>query len=186
MTERNDYIENFDGCQLPSVPHFSEGPAKFGPQPFILRFKRTFARPWNYHVKKWLKKIVKYMEKRKKKNGSAVVNPALNFPVGQLKTGDWVQVRSKEEIESTLDRFKELRGCAFLADMWQYVGTTHRVLKVMERFLDERDYKVKKVRNIILLDGVICTGTPAFGPCDRSCFLFWREEWLKKVEGPAQ
>jgi hypothetical protein len=52
----------------------------------------------------------------------------------------------------------------------------------MERFLDERDYKVKKARGIILLEGVICRGTPVFGRCDRCCYLFWREEWLEKIE----
>jgi hypothetical protein len=60
--------------------------------------------------------------------------------------------------------------------MWQYCGTTQRVLQSMEHFLDERDYKVKKVKGIVLLEGVIYQGTPVFGRCDRSCFLFWREE----------
>jgi len=42
---------------------------------------------------------------------------------------------------------------------------------------------VKKVKGVVLLDGVICRGTPAFGRCDRCCHLFWREEWLEKIEG---
>lgn len=98
-----------------------------------------------------------------------------------LKAGDWVRVRSWEEIQPMLDPFKETSGCAFLEDMRKYCGTKQRVFKSMERFLDERDYKVKKVRGVILLENVICGGTPAFGRCDRSCFLFWREEWLEKV-----
>ena len=100
---------------------------------------------------------------------------------GKLNTGDWVRVRSWEEIQPMLDPFKETRGCAFLEDMRQYCGTKQRVLKSMERFLDERDYKVKKVRGVILLENVICNGTPTFGKCDRCCFLFWREEWLEKI-----
>jgi hypothetical protein len=103
--------------------------------------------------------------------------PAITFQVGE-----WVRVRSEEEIRSTLDPFKELKGCAFLENMVQYCGTRQHVLKVMQRFLDERDYKVKKVRGVILLENVICSGTPAFGACDRCCFLFWREEWLEKIE----
>jgi hypothetical protein len=69
--------------------------------------------------------------------------------------------------------------------MWQYCGQEFRVLKVMERFLDERDYKVKKVRNLVLLENVICHGTTVFGQCDRCCHLFWRSEWLEKIEGPT-
>jgi hypothetical protein len=38
---------------------------------------------------------------------------------------------------------------------------------------------------VAILDGVICNGTEDFGPCDRSCFFFWREEWLEKVD-PGQ
>jgi len=101
----------------------------------------------------------------------------------KLNSGDWVRIRSREEIQSMLDPFRETRGCAFLEDMYKYCGTKQRVYKSMERFLDERDYKVKKVRGVILLENVICGGTPAFGRCDRSCFLFWREEWLEKVAG---
>ena len=101
----------------------------------------------------------------------------------KLNAGDWVHVRSWEEIQSMLDPFKETRGCAFLEDMRKYCGTKQRVLKSMERFLDERDYKVKKARGVILLDNVICNGTPTFGKCDRCCFLFWREEWLEKITG---
>jgi hypothetical protein len=54
----------------------------------------------------------------------------------------------------------------------------------MERFLDERDYKVKKAKGIVLLKDVICHGTPVFGRCDRCCHLFWRVEWLEKIEQP--
>ncbi len=104
-------------------------------------------------------------------------------PPGKLNAGDWVRVRSREEIQTMLDLFKETRGCAFLDEMSKYCGTKQRVLKSMERFLDERDYKVKKARGVILLENVICDGTPAFGKCDRCCFLFWREEWLEKVTG---
>jgi hypothetical protein len=99
----------------------------------------------------------------------------------KLKAGDLVRVRTMEEIQVMLDPFRETRGCAFLEDMYQYCGTQQRVFKSMERFLDERDYKVKKVSGVILLENVICSGTPAFGKCDRSCFLFWREEWLEKI-----
>ena len=95
-----------------------------------------------------------------------------------------MRVRSLEEIQKTLNPFKELKGCAFLEDMQKYCGSEQRVLKVMERFLDERDYQVKKARGIVLLEGVFCQGTPVFGPCDRSCLLFWREEWLEKIPEP--
>jgi hypothetical protein len=102
-----------------------------------------------------------------------------------LQAGDRVRVRSLEEIQATLNPWKELKGCAFLPYMVDYCETTQRVLQPVNRFLDERDYKVKKARGVVLLEGVICSGTPVFGRCDRGCHLFWREEWLVKIDSPS-
>ena len=85
-------------------------------------------------------------------------------------------------IQATLDAWGEFKRCLFMEDMWPYCGTTQKVLKRVERFVDERDYKVKKASGVVLLEGVICQGTPLFGRCDRCCFYFWREEWLEKVD----
>jgi hypothetical protein len=91
-------------------------------------------------------------------------------------------VRSQEEIEATLNHLRQARGCTFMAEMASYCGTVQQVLKPMERFVDERDLRVKKCKGLILLEGVMCQGTTEFGRCDRSCFMFWREEWLEKIE----
>ena len=99
-----------------------------------------------------------------------------------IKAGDLVRVRSRAEIESTLDGWNELKGCAIMPDMWQYCGTKQRAFKVVERFVDERDYRLKKGTGIILLEGLICQGTIDYGRCDRSCFYFWREEWLENID----
>jgi hypothetical protein len=180
-------MEDLSGCQIPCLPKMAEGNAEFDPQPLDKRFKRALARPWNYYIKKYLKRTITlfkgwYTKINRKDNSSTVGEDKLVMI--HLKSGDWVRVRSLEEIQNTLNPFKELKGCAFLEDMKQYCGTEQRVLKVMERFLDERDYQVKKVKGIVLLEGVYCQGTPVFGRCDRSCLSFWREEWLEKVPEP--
>jgi hypothetical protein len=175
-------MSDFDGCQLPCVPKFSVGPAKPAKQTFVGRVKRLLAVPWNLHVKKWLKQG--YYTSVRWRGISAHQQAAKDFiPAVAFNQGDWVRVRSREEILSTLDPFKELKGCAFLPEMYKYCGTQQRVLRAMQYFMDERDYKLKKVRGVILLENVICNGTAAFGACDRCCFLFWREEWLEKSTG---
>lgn len=172
-------MSNFDGCQLPNVPKFSIGPAEPMEKSLIGRIKRLLAFPWNRYVKKWLKQAY-YISIRR--GGSSAQMATEDFaPAVSFKTGDLVRVRARAEISATLNPFKESKGCAFLTEMQQYCGTTQRVLQVMERFLDERDYKVKKARGIVLLEGVICRGTPAFGRCDRCCHFFWREEWLERI-----
>lgn len=110
-------------------------------------------------------------------------NTALDTqPSQRLNAGDLVRVRSRHEIQATLNHWQSLKGCGFLEEMAGYCGTTQRVLKRVERFIDERDYRLKKASGIVLLDGVICSGTGKTGRCDRACFFFWREEWLEKLE----
>jgi hypothetical protein len=148
------------------------------------RLKRFLAGPWNYLVKPNLKQMVKTVYTWKKGLNMIGKRYTAETPLTQLshlKADDLVRVRDREEIEASLDPFKELKGCAFLEYMWQYCGTTQSVLKPVERFLDERDYKVKKAKGVVLLKGVLCNGTPVFGQCDRACHLFWREEWLEKI-----
>lgn len=99
----------------------------------------------------------------------------------KLAPGDMVRVLSKEEIQKTLNNWNQLNRCSFMEEMWPHCGTTQRVLKRVEKFLDERDYLIKKCKGIIILDGVMCQGTKDFGACDRACYFFWREEWLEKI-----
>jgi hypothetical protein len=176
--ESRGSMDNVEGCQLPCLPKMAYGTVKVDPMPFFVRVKRSLAVPWNYHVKRWLKSLY-YVRFEKKRGVQTVSNEDIS---PSLKNGDRVRVRSCEKIQATLNPFKELKGCAFLPEMWQYCGTEQRVLQVMERFLDERDYKVKKVKGLALLENVICRGTPVFGRCDRCCHFFWREEWLERVE----
>lgn len=172
---------DFNGCQLPCVPKFANGPVRL---PFVSikrSVKQFLSFPWNSYIKRWLKNTYSTYNHLKGISNSQITAEALRNN-DSLNKGDFVIVRSREEIESTLDPFKELKGCAFLPDMYNYCGTRQRVFRSMQHFIDERDYKLKKTRGIILLENVYCTGTVVFGPCDRSCFLFWREEWLKKIE----
>jgi hypothetical protein len=44
----------------------------------------------------------------------------------------------------------------------------------------EHTGEFRRMKNTVLLDGVLCDGWG--GACDRSCFFFWREAWLKRVD----
>lgn len=101
-----------------------------------------------------------------------------------LHPGDRVRIRSESEIRATLGNWNDLKGCIFMEEMWDHCGTTERVFKRIGQFLDERDYQMKKVNGLVILENVFCQGTVDFGPCDRSCFFFWREEWLETLEEP--
>jgi hypothetical protein len=169
-------------CQVPSLQQIAEGPGEVPPESFSRRVKLAIRRRLNPTKERTLKKHTNNLMNRFRKATGKSTKPASppqkNPP---LQTGDVVRVRSMEEIKSTLDNWGLLKGCGFMPEMAEYCGTTQRVHKRMERFVDERDLRVKKCRGIILLDGVECHGTAQFGTCDRSCLFFWREEWLEKI-----
>lgn len=99
-----------------------------------------------------------------------------------FKKGDLVRVRPIHEIRSTLDLNCRLKGCRFMPEMEPYCGTVQRVYKQLERFLDECDYTVRKTKGLVSLENIYCQGVAGAGRCDRSCFYFWRVEWLEDLE----
>ena len=171
-------------CQIQGLERISEGYAELGPQPLGFRLKLALARCLSPRqrraVKMHLNNLIDWFFRLTGRSKTSPVPAARGMGTG-LKAGDQVRVRSKEEIQATLNHLNELKGCAFLHDMWQYCNTAQRVLKPMERFMDERDFRMKKCKGVVLLEGLICQGTPEIGRCDRSCFYFWREEWMEKI-----
>ena len=165
-------------CQIECVQTISErhGALNIGWQR-LRRLKRILKRRWRY--------LVNFSREVEQVKGRARRSDARQSNIGALECGDWVRVRSREEIQTTLDRWNQLKGCAFMEEMWPYCGSTYRIFKQVERFMDERDYLVKRCKGIVLLEGVMCKGTKDFGSCDRSCFYFWREEWLEKLPEPG-
>ena len=179
--------EKYDACQLQGVIRNSPT-AKEKKLPPGLKFKRALKRRLSVRADKTLKRaygaVLDIIDGALGKRPPVAVTREASRPV-RLEAGDLVRVRSREEIEATLDRWHALKGCGFLGEMAGYCGTTQRVLKRVERFIDERDYRLKQASGIVLLEGAICSGTGATGRCDRACFFFWREEWLEKLDSPA-
>ncbi len=108
--------------------------------------------------------------------------PALEESLN-LQVGEWVEVKSEAEILATLDAAGRNKGMQFMPQMRRYCGRRFRVYKRLESLLFEESQQRRRIRNTVLLDGLICDGDGV--GCDRSCFFFWRETWLKKVDGPA-
>jgi hypothetical protein len=172
-------------CQFPGLRSISEGEA-VSPPASLLRQVKLFVRrhmtPSQERVfKSKTNALLNWIAAKRGKS----VRPTLVVEYTSkehIQTGDRVRVRAQEQIEATLNNWHQLKGCTFMPEMAAYCGTEQRVLKAMRRFVDERDLRVKKSSGIVLLEGVMCQGTADFGSCDRSCFYFWREEWLEKLE----
>jgi hypothetical protein len=172
-------------CQIPCLQLIAEGIGEVPPESLSRRVKLIVRRRLSPRreraFRRYSNDLINWFY-RLTGRSSKPSAPSTNVSSTRLKAGNLVRVRPREEIEATLNHWRQLKGCTFMPEMVGYCGTTQRVHKVMERFVDERDLRVKRCNGIILLEGVLCEGTADFGRCDRSCFLFWREEWLEKID----
>jgi hypothetical protein len=172
-------------CQIPCLQHIAEGVSEGPPESLSRRAKLIIRRRMSPRREREFKQRTNILFNWFARHTGRTERPASRPTIvaaSKFQAGELVRVRSQETIQSTLNHWRQLKGCTFMPEMAPYCGTTQRVCKRMERFVDERDLRVKKTKGIILLEGLHCQGTAEFGPCDRSCYYFWREEWLEKVE----
>jgi len=101
--------------------------------------------------------------------------------VRKLKVGDWVEVRSRDEILDTLDQNGRLDGMPFMPEMFAFCGKRFQVYKRAHKTCDT----VFPVRGRRVADSVHletrCDGSE-HGGCQASCLLFWKEAWLRRVD----
>jgi len=103
-----------------------------------------------------------------------------------LQPGELVQVRSKAEIMATLEDGVHNRGLSFDAEMAPYCGRTMRVLRRVDRILEEKSGRMLRLRkDCIILEDAVCSGLRCgirrLG-CSKSVYPFWREAWLRRVD----
>jgi hypothetical protein len=98
-----------------------------------------------------------------------------------LKPGELVRVKSKDEIASTLDMHNANRGMSFDGEMVRYCGRESRVLRRVEQIIDEKSGRMMRFKNpCIVLEDVVCTGA-YHRQCPRGIYSYWREIWLERV-----
>jgi hypothetical protein len=107
--------------------------------------------------------------------------------MGKLQAGDWVEVRSKEEILRQLDNQGRLDSLPFMPQMFQYCGKRFKVYKRAHKTCDtiarNWDSPGRSLPDGVHLN-LRCDGQ-AYGGCQAACLIFWKEQWLKPVDGPA-
>ena len=103
----------------------------------------------------------------------------------KLRVGDGVQVKSKEEILATLDKRGRLEGLPFMPEMLKYCGHRYKVYKRAEKtgqYSNFPGYGSRRMFSTVFLEGLRCDGE-YHNECDALCLLYWKEAWLKKVDG---
>jgi len=97
-----------------------------------------------------------------------------------LQPGELVEVKPVEEILATLDGRRGHKGLLWMTGMQKYCGMRCRVHRRVERIMLESNGQMRNMKHTVLLERATCDGAQ-FGGCDRSCFHFWREVWLRRV-----
>ena len=109
-------------------------------------------------------------------------------PLGEvldLRPGEWVQVRSQEEILRTLNPKLRHRGLFFDVEMLPFCGRTYRIHRRVERLIDDKTGLMRLPRSAcFILENVACSGCLSRGRmfCPRSIYPFWHEIWLQRVD----
>jgi hypothetical protein len=98
-----------------------------------------------------------------------------------LRVGDWVQVRTAEEILSTLDQSNSIGELPFMPEMLQYCGKRYRVSKSAHKTCDAVS-AIRRMSRAVHLEDLRCDGEGHDG-CQAGCLLFWKEDWLQPVDG---
>ena len=98
-----------------------------------------------------------------------------------LRAGELVQVRSEAEILATLDSNGRLGAMPFMPEMLQYCGKQFRVFKRAHKSCDTISKTGgRKMESMVHLTDLYCDGA-AHGGCQAGCLIYWKEEWLVRV-----
>jgi hypothetical protein len=99
-----------------------------------------------------------------------------------LRAGDLVEVRSAEEIRATLDENGELAGLPFMPEMLAFCGRRLTVHKVAHKSCDNISRTgLRRMTEAVHLTESRCDGS-GHGGCENRCSLYWKEQWLKRVD----
>jgi hypothetical protein len=104
-----------------------------------------------------------------------------------LKEGEYVRVRTLEEIETTLNANSRNRGLSFNPEMSPFCGGTYKVDKIVHRIVDEKDGRMLDMKSpCVIIEGGYCQSRyhPDAVLCPRRIPQYFREAWLERVDGP--
>jgi hypothetical protein len=99
----------------------------------------------------------------------------------RLQPGELVEVKSKEEIMAALGPNSKNRGLIFDGEMLPFCGRRARVLKSVDKIIEEHTGRMLHLRDCVILDQVTCVGR-YHRFCPRAIHTYWREAWLRRVD----
>jgi hypothetical protein len=120
-----------------------------------------------------------------RRNGSIPEGQPTPNQTLDLQPGELVRIKPYKEILKSLNTGNRNRGLYFDAEEVPYCGRTYRVLKRVNRIINERTGRMIEMQTpCVILDSVICQSRYSECRlfCPRSIYAYWREIWLERVE----
>jgi len=105
-----------------------------------------------------------------------------------LQPGEYVRIKSFDEILATLNARNRNQGLYFDGEMVQFCGGVYRVQSRVKQILNEKTGRMMHFSNpCIILQDVYCRGELSEDRlfCPRAIYPYWREIWLERVDVPA-
>jgi hypothetical protein len=104
----------------------------------------------------------------------------------EMHAGDWIEVKSKEEILATLDKRGRRENLPFMPEMLALCGRRVRVASSAHKTCgpNQGNYLPLQTNGLVHL-GFRCNGS-AHGGCQNACQLFWHKDWLRPVDSGGE
>ena len=116
------------------------------------------------------------------RNGTLQETPTARL---DLQPGEWVRVKSHEEILATLDTNNKNRRLSFDVEMVRYCGGNFQVQGRVNRIIEEKTGRMLRINHpCIILRDVYCRGEMSKYRlfCPRAIHHYWREIWLERSD----
>ena len=196
LVNRNSTVRADDGavlyrCQATEMVRASDDLSTFAPGPYLNEYRSgdvslgTFVKVMSRAA------VVQPMHRLHLLPIIPVKGETSKSPVTEtldLRPGEWVRVKSREEIAKTLTDKGRNRGLWFDREMLPFCGGTYRVRQRVERIIEEHTGKLLELTcDCVTLEGVVCSGERSTSRwfCPREIPCYWRECWLERVPAPA-
>ena len=118
---------------------------------------------------------------------SVRLTPGMRCCSASSTLGEWVRVKSQEEILKMVTTDNKNRGMFWDAELVPYCGGTYQVLRRVNKLIDEKTGKMMDMKTAcIVLDAVTCQArySPYRYLCPKEMYPYWREIWLERVDAP--
>jgi hypothetical protein len=104
----------------------------------------------------------------------------------RYKAGEFVRIKSAEEIAATLDHEGTLNALPFMPEMIRFSGRAFKVRASAHKTCDNvNESGMRSMDAAVHLEGLHCDGS-GHGGCQSRCPLFWRDAWLEPAPAPDE